>query len=571
MARCIPSPEVATSDSKAELKLFEALGKQLDDDYTVLHSVAWISKPGGSGPRDGETDLLICHPRHGVLVVEVKGGRVSLDYGTRAWTSTDRDGMVHDIKNPFEQARTGKYGILEKIRENPAWQTLRIGRFNLGHAVFLPDVGDGARLCGPDAPAALIGDRGHMESLAGWVERVFAYWRDDERGQIAEIGSRGVNAIVRIFARAATTRPLLSARIQDEEVRRIELTRRQAMVLDMLRRQRRVMISGGAGTGKTLIAREKAVRLADEGLRTLLVCFNRGLADHLREQCEGIDGLDVATFHQICHRWASRARMELGRDVMAEAGCDHPGADKFELQMPLALAAAVDLLGPAYDAIVVDEGQDFGDAFWLPIEMLLTRPDEGMLYVFLDENQDIYHRSASIPVPGEPMILDRNCRNTSAIHDAAYRHYRGTAVAAPEIAGVEVGTIHAGGIERQARAIGALLTRLIVAERIAPHDIAVLICKGALRSAYETVLARVPIPSDSRLGWIEEYDPGVITVDTVARFKGLERPVIILWALDDCTPGRDRETLYVGMSRAKSVLYICATREACSRALSMAG
>src|SRR5690606_1112039 len=144
---------------------------------------------------------------------------------------------------------------------------------------------------------------------------------------------------------------LLSARIQDEEVRRIELTRRQAMILDMLRRQRRVMISGGAGTGKTLIAREKAVRLADEGLRTLLVCFNRGLADHLREQCEGIDGLDVATFHQVCHRWASRARMELGRDVMAEAGRDHPGADKFELQMPLALANAVNLLGPAYDAI----------------------------------------------------------------------------------------------------------------------------------------------------------------------------------------------------------------------------
>ena len=37
------------------------------------------------------------------------------------------------------------------------------------------------------------------------------------------------------------------------------------------------MIAGGAGTGKTLIAREKAVRLANEGMQTLLVCFNRGL------------------------------------------------------------------------------------------------------------------------------------------------------------------------------------------------------------------------------------------------------------------------------------------------------
>jgi len=36
-----------------------------------------------------------------------------------------------------------------------------------------------------------------------------------------------------------------------------------------------------------------------------------------------------------------------------------------------------------------------------------------MIYVFLDENQDIYRRSTNIPVPGEPMVLDCNCRNTS--------------------------------------------------------------------------------------------------------------------------------------------------------------
>jgi|GEM_PF-1556797 len=57
-------------------------------------------------------------------------------------------------------------------------------------------------------------------------------------------------------------------------------------------------------------------------------------------------------------------------------------------------------------------------------------------------------------------------------------------------------------------------------------------------------------------------------VDVGTRFKGLERPVIILWALDDCTAVRDRETLYVGMSRAKSILHVCATREACNRVLS---
>lgn len=564
MATCIPTPDLAQSDSDAELRLFRALHEQIGSDFTVMHSVAWISKPGGSGPRDGETDLLIAHPRLGLLVVEVKGGRISLDYRNQRWTSTDRHDTEHAIKNPFEQAKRGKYSILEKLKENPAWQRLQVRRFNIGHAAFFPDIGDGGRLGGPDAPKEIVGDQGDMERLADWVERVFRYWSGELGTQIDEIGARGVDTLVAIFARSATTRPLLSARIREEELQRIQLTLRQTAILDMLQRQRRVIIAGGAGTGKTLIAREKAVRLANEGMPTLLVCFNRGLADHLREQCAGIANLDVATFHQVCDRWIRKAKLETGRDLMLEAKRNYPTAGEFDQLMPIALANSIDALGPAYDAIVVDEAQDFGDEYWMPIEMLLTNLGQGMLYVFLDENQDIYRRSASIPISGEPMLLDKNCRNTGAIHGAAYRHYRGTLVQPPEIVGVEVETIHVNGIDKQARSIGALVTRLVAEEKVPPHDLAILMCEGTQKSACESTLRTVPIPRQAIFGRLEDYREGVVTVDTVARFKGLERDVIILWAFEATC---DRETLYVGMSRAKSVLYLCGTKEACERVL----
>lgn len=567
MAICIPTPEIAVSTSAAEIGLLTALADQLDDEHLILHSVAWISKPGEHGPRDGESDVIICHPRHGVLVIEVKGGRIDLDYGALRWTSTDRNGVVHVIKNPFEQAKRGKYGILEKLKENPAWQRLRIGRFTLGHAAFFPDIGDGARLKGPDAPPEIIGDRGDLESLVAWTARAFSYWREqnpsDRRAD--EIGIRGVETIRHVFARVATTRPLLSARLEDEERERIDLTRKQAAVLDFLARQRRVMIAGGAGTGKTLIAREKAVRVAEEGLRTLLICYNRGLADYLREQCAGIGNLDVASFHQVCHRWIERARTELGRDLMAEVRMDYPGGDTYDHHQPIALAMAVDALGPAYDAVIVDEAQDFGDEFWMPIEMLLTRPDEALLYVFLDENQDIYNRSAAIPIKGEPIVLDRNCRNTGQIHAAAYRYYRGAVVEAPTISGVEPEFITAIGLQKQAQAIAALITRLVAEEKIASHDIAILLCDTVDRSSRERALVSTAIPSSAKFGKLEAYGPGSITVDSVARFKGLERAVIILWALEGCSPTRDRGTLYVAMSRAKSLLYLCGTREACEQ------
>jgi len=566
MAICIPPAEAVESTSSAEKRLYAALSAQLDDEYLVLHSVAWIAKPKGEGPRDGEVDFLICHPRHGLLVVEVKGGRIDLDYSTRSWTSTDRRDVVHAIHNPFDQARRGKYGILEKLKENPQWQKLSIGRFTIGHAIFVPDVGDGDRLKGPDAPAEIIGDRADLRELATWVAGAFGYWASQpEERRTNTLGARGLEAVRRIFARIATTRPLLSARLEDEEQERIALTERQAVILDYLSRQRRVIVAGGAGTGKTLIAREKALRTAQDGLRTLLICFNRGLADYLREQCEGIDNLEVATFHQLCRRWIDKARIDLGRDLIAETRRDYPAGNEYDHHQPIALALAIDLFGPRYDAIIVDEAQDFGDEFWMPIELMLSEPDNALLYVFLDENQDIYGRSAAIPISSDPMVLDRNCRNTSHIHAAAYRYYKGAAVEAPAIAGVGVEVIVASGIEKQARAIGSLVTRLIAEEKVKPHEIGILLCDAGVRDASERALVGIAIPGPAKWGRLEAYGPDCVTVDTVARFKGLERAIIILWGLDNCAPEKDRETLYVGMSRAKSLLFLCGTREACER------
>ena len=120
---------------------------------------------------------------------------------------------------------------------------------------------------------------------------------------------------LRIFARVVEVEPLLSFRIAEEEQRRIQLTNQQIRTLDMLSRQRRVAISGGAGTGKTVLAREKAQRLAAEGFKTLLTCYNRPLADFLRSTTGGHEGLIITSFHQFCHRWIQRANAKSGREL----------------------------------------------------------------------------------------------------------------------------------------------------------------------------------------------------------------------------------------------------------------
>src|SRR3546814_10811993 len=146
----------------------------------------------------------------------------------------------------------------------------------------------------------------------------------------------------------------------------------------------------------------------------------------------------------------------------------------------------------------------------------------------------------------------KNCRNTTPIHAAAYRYYKGDEVQTSLIDGTDVQTLAASDTDKQAAAIAALVTRMISTEGIKPHDIGVLLCDSLVRDESERALSRMPIPRGVKWGRIEAYAPHSITVDTVARFKGLERAIIILWGLDNSDPQRDRETLYVGMSRAKS-------------------
>ena len=98
-----------------EVKLYKAL-KEIDDSYHIFHTVTWITK-SANGAKDGEADFLICHPEKGILVVEVKGGRISANYRQGLWLSTDKHGREHKIKDPFRQATNAKFNILEKLRE----------------------------------------------------------------------------------------------------------------------------------------------------------------------------------------------------------------------------------------------------------------------------------------------------------------------------------------------------------------------------------------------------------------------------------------------------------------------
>jgi superfamily I DNA and RNA helicase len=356
----------------------------------------------------------------------------------------------------------------------------------------------------------------------------------------------------------------MSSQLVEQEARRLILTKDQIRVLDFLRSHRRVAVSGGAGTGKTVLALEKARRLASEGFRTLLTCYNRQLADHLSSLCTGTPNLDVMSFHQLCHKQIERANRASGRDLAFEAKLTYPGMDLYEVQLPNALGYSLDILPDRYEAIVCDEGQDFREEFWVPLELLLTDYDSSPLYVFYDDNQNLYARAGTFPIRDEPFSLTINCRNTAQIHDASYKHYKGVPVSPPDIQGDDVQFIQVQNRDAQAAKIHARIVDLVAKQAVSPNDIVVLVADAMHKAEYYSALRRLPLPKPAV--WLEEgiRRNNSVLIDTIQRFKGLESSIVFLWALDTIDLPRKQELLYVGMSRAKSLLLIVGKPETCS-------
>jgi len=526
----------------------------LPDDVVVIYSANWIYRDGRGHLLEGEADFTIVVPQSGVFAVEVKGGGVSFDAASGRWQSLDRNGAAHEIKDPFRQASNERHAIKDQLLGHPLWRRWRGARLTLGHAVMLPDIHDARPLLSPDRQRDFIGIDTDLAELVPWVTRLQAFWR---RADDAPLGSQGVQLVGDILCGSLEVRPALRSVLDDAEQTRFRLTTNQAKILRIIGNRKRAVIAGGAGTGKTLIAVEKARQLAETGRSVLLLCYNRPLADALAASVADKPQIIVLSFHQLCDRRIATARHVAGVDLLAEAQQAYPGVDQkhlFEVQMPYALARSNEVLDEKYDALVVDEAQDFSDDYWFAVEELLRDPDGGAFYIFTDENQALYRKHANLPVEGEPYHLTANCRNTVPIHRAGYAYYKGEDVDEPDLPGEDVRHTTVEGEALQAAAIAAIV-RDLLADGVAPGDITVLLAKRPKARLYPLLQAQ-QLPGGKNWAIEAPNLRNAVFVDTVGRYKGLEAPVVVLWVGDEVIDDEQREILYVGTTRAKSLLYV---------------
>lgn len=554
MARIYPiltEAQLSGLPSQAEATVYRCLRDDLDDRFVVIHGKSFVAPRKDGGHRDGEADFVIFSAKHGLLIVEVKGGGVTYDPAT-GWRSVDRKGGTHEIKDPVAQAKSQKYAILDQLQSHRLWMGLR-RRIPFGHAVLLPDIDSIDKLELPECPNDIVGGKSVLRDIAGWLHHVYQYWGGEN---CSPLGDDGLRVVEQILCHPIEVRPLLRDILDADNALRIRLTTEQASVLRTLGRHRRAGIVGAAGTGKTILAVEKARMLADTGANVLLLCYNKALGVTLNRQFAPSGRVLACTFHQFCQHCCRRCVEEGRSDPLDRARAEVPNDDYFDIQLPLAAFYAIEELGDAlrFDAVVIDEGQDFGEEYWLPVEMALRSSEESWLYVFYDENQRLYSRVSSFPIPESGTFpLTKNCRNSKPVHDLAYKYYEGEPADDSGIDGVNPVPIVSPSLGSQAKQTARHVTKLIHDEGVAPESIAVLVA-GHPKEVFYDLLRNEILPRSAKWSREEHFQECSVLMDTVKRFKGLERDVIFLWV--DQQSVSDDALMYVGISRAKSVLYV---------------
>lgn len=303
MARMIPSTPPNDPQSKAENKLFFKIRGDLGNSWTALHSLGLGNhrfKPWA------ETDFVLIGPL-GVFCIEVKGGRIARRDGE--WSFQDgKDNINLKREGPFEQAGGASAALFKFLHD----RIPEIKASVVGFGVATPDIV--FQISGPDIINEVVYDeRDNTLSLIKYVERIAAFWVDRVHGSrpYTPLDSKICERIIEQLRPDFDLEPTLRCQMGTVRDELIRLTNEQYQIIDALAMNPRVMIRGGAGTGKSLLAMREVRRIAAEGARVLLCCFNRQLAQYLQACLRDCSNVTVKNLHSLM------------ADVVARAGLRH--------------------------------------------------------------------------------------------------------------------------------------------------------------------------------------------------------------------------------------------------------
>jgi hypothetical protein len=544
--------------SSAEERVYQ-LAKSLPDAWRVYYSVTLSMKEQDSGIKDGEIDFVFYHPRHGVIVVEVKGGRISLDGSSGQFYSENRSGRSFAIRNPFQQAISFRNRFVRFLRS----QDIQVP---ISHAVCFPQVDESE--FPPHAniePATLLG-RTRLADLEKSLAEIARSFHSEDFLEFKDAATSLDDVLV---GATFKSKPMLREYIDSEEARVIESDGLHDNLVMPLVGVTRLGVEGEAGTGKSLLAVNLANHFANEQKSVLVLASSPLLVSHLRNSLAS--NVTMMTFQELAGSFGLNL-------LVAPSDGAVSGDQWIQYDAPERLRHKITESELRYDVILVDEAQDVQPFWWVAFETLLREKDQSKLYVFFDRDQGVFGGGEgassftpedSLPVPTNYVRLTKNYRNTSEISQLANEFKRTKAaltVTMSDRVGYHPSVVAYDDALNAVDQLSQLLKRLIHEQGMRSDEIVILSARAP--ESKESILSGVAeiaglkvirlTPQGVAQG--KYSSPGEIGVATVAAFKGLEAKVVIVVNLCEHKMSLDNPIMasltYVALTRAKHMLYV---------------
>lgn len=572
-AHMIPAQPKEFDERSHEGDVFNAL-KKLPDDYYVFHSFNTVGVSSDNVFYERELDFVVASPKKGILIIEVKAGD-NIRFDGRTWRYSSGTAMKHG--GPYKQAVTAKRALSNKFTNHPDKKIRDLyEKTKFMHAVFFPQM-----------------TTAQMEAMSGLPEdadirmTLCAEELVNPTKKIAELFSATIPGL-----KVNTTETHLSDEdfqlILDEvlcphfnlipspqaktiaiDERMNQLLREQYMILDFLDEQETAVINGAAGTGKTMIAVEKARRHSMNGDAVLFLCYNRLLCEKLIEDHKNNESKAYRKqFANVEFMTISRLAKRVTGDFKNYSGLYEWLKECIDKKHEL-----------GFKHIIVDEGQDFGLVDFDLSEEHGTSSENtsiidalqeaalengGTFYLFYDKYQmiqgsssDEYELPYCIENSDCRLTLHKNCRNTKEIARTSVtplRDKKNKVVKANVSCSWEEPVkpcIHV--VEDAKEYITALDSVLDHLEEVGAKEAVILTPDKLDHSA---ICSQLRFSADQADGYAYYvHNEKEYKVTTCKKFKGLEAEAIVMLDLDkDSFVGKKGLEFYVGTSRARHYL-----------------
>lgn len=408
MAIMIPQKPKTFAPNSLEDIMFDSLSR-LPEDYFVFHSFRIVSVQYGV-LSESETDFVIFHKKKGILALEAKAGRVYYQDGE--WYYGSGIKMSHD--GPFNQASANKWKLKNYISNSPQKNLLQ--KCKLLHAVWFPSISEASLRSidlPPEADRGLIITESALEDPEPFISGIFeTELANHIETDLSDLESKRL--LDNILCPAFDVFPAVSLDIDIKRIAFHRLLKEQIGLLNYLEEQKTAVINGAAGTGKTMIAVEKAKRHASQGEKVLFLCFNSQLKKYLSDNYSH-DNISYYTIDGLACKLCNSSSPEFFR--FRNLLEDQFFAGNFE-----------------FKHIIIDEGQDFGqnrieesDIIQLLQDIVLDESINGTFYMFYDKLQLVQGKQIPKYISDADckLTLYKNCRNTENIAITSMRPITG--------------------------------------------------------------------------------------------------------------------------------------------------